>query len=165
MPNYRRYYISHAPVFVTVVTKNRTPWLIDHVDQLLNAMSRAKQKYPYKHIAHVILPDHFHWLFEMLDEDDFSKLVSFVKRDLSWRLKHHSIDAQWQNRFYDHVIRDEDDLNRHVDYIHFNPVKHGLVLSTDDYRHSSFSEWQKRGRYESGWGSCEPESIKVLDLD
>ncbi|MDH3342564.1 MAG: transposase, partial [Gammaproteobacteria bacterium] len=110
MPNYRRYYISHTPVFVTVVTKNRSPWLTTHVNQLLASMREANNKYPYRHIAHVVIEDHFHWLFEMLDETNFSKLVTFVKRDVIWRLKETGVTKQWQNRFYDHVIRDQHDL-------------------------------------------------------
>ena len=58
MPNYRRHYISNVPVFVTVVTKNRSPWLIENVDQLLGSMREAKNKYPYRHVAHVVMADH-----------------------------------------------------------------------------------------------------------
>ena len=165
MPQYRRYYIAHAPVFITVVTKDRSPWLSHHVPVLMNSMHAAQQKYPYRHIAHVVLPDHFHWLFEMLDENNFSKLVAFVKRDLSWCLKRQQVHVQWQNRFYDHVIRSENDLARHIDYIHYNPVKHGLVLMPDEYQYSSFIEWQRRGRYETGWGEVEPNNIKTLKLE
>lgn len=165
MPKYRRFYISHAPIFVTLVTHKRVIWLPKHVEQLLSSMREAKNKYPYKHIAHVIMPDHFHWLFEMHDENNFSKLIAFVKRDMSWRLRDIGIDHLWQKRFYDHVIRDQDDLDRHIDYVHFNPVKHGEVLKVNDYPHSSFAQWQKRGRYDEAWGDIEPENIRALDYE
>ena len=165
MSNYRRYYISNAPIFVTVVTKNRSPWLIDCVNQLLASMREAKNKYPYRHIAHVVMDDHFHWLFEMSNENNFSKLVTFVKRDVIWRLKEGEIHEQWQNRFYDHVIRDQKDLDRHIDYVHFNPVKHGAVLKTSEYSYSSFNEWRERGRYDENWGETEPDDIRLMSLE
>ena len=165
MPNYRRHYISNVPVFVTVVTKNRSPWLIENVDQLLGSMREAKNKYPYRHVAHVVMADHFHWLFEMLDENNFSKLVSFVKRDVVWRLKEKGVNERWQNRFYDHVIRDQQDLDRHIDYVHFNPVKHGMVSKVGDYPYSSFGEWLIRGRYDAAWGEVEPDDIRLMSLE
>ena len=135
MPNYRRYYISHAPVFVTVVTKNRTPWLIDHVDQLLNAMSRAKQKYPYKHIAHVILPDHFHWLFSLTGERSLSVSVNTVKsfsaREINRILRRHG--GVWQRGFYDRAIRREENLKHVARYIVANPLRAGIVGSIGEY--------------------------------
>ena len=70
-----------------------------------------------------------------------------------------------QPRFYDHVIRDEQDLARHVDYIHFNPVKHSLVTCPRDYPWSSFTEWCKRGRYSPEWGVMEPKNIADMDLE
>ena len=165
MPNYRRHYISNAPVFITVVTKKRSPWLIECVDQLLASMREAKNKYTYRHIAHVVMNDHFHWLFEMENENNFSKLVTFVKRDVIWRLKEEGINAQWQNRFYDHVIRNQQDLDRHIDYVHFNPVKHGAVSKAREYSHSSFNEWRERGRYDENWDETEPSEIKRMSLE
>ncbi len=165
MPNYRRYYLSNTPAFITVVTKNRSPWLINYEDQLLASMREAKNKYPYRHIAHVIMDDHFHWLFKISNKNNFSKLVAFVKRDVIWRLKESGINVQWQNRFYDHIIRDQQDLDRHIDYIHFNPVKHGAVLKTSAYPYSSFTEWQKRRRYDENWGEIEPDDIRLMSLE
>lgn len=71
----------------------------------------------------------------------------------------------WQSRFWDHIIRDEDDLRRHVDYTHFNPVKHGLVARPEDYAHSSYRYWLKKGYYAEGWGHSEPENLKGMDFE
>ena len=74
-------------------------------------------------------------------------------------LKHRCI---WQPRYWDHVIRDLSDWQRHIDYLHYNPVKHGLVESVKDWRYSSFAEYDRQGYYEDGWGSSEPASIDGL---
>lgn len=65
----------------------------------------------------------------------------------------------WQMRFWDHIIRDEVDLQRHLDYIHYNPVKHGWVAKPEDWPHSSFLAWKERGAYTDGWGWSEPQSV------
>jgi putative transposase len=71
----------------------------------------------------------------------------------------------WQKRFWDHVIRDADDLAKHLDYIHYNPVKHGLVTTPELWPHSSFLAWQARGVYPIGWGRTLPKSIAGGDWD
>src|SRR5205807_4594997 len=58
----------------------------------------------------------------------------------------------WQRRYWEHVIRDDADLARHVDYIHFNPVKHGLVSRVCDWSHSSFHQYVARGALPADWG-------------
>jgi putative transposase len=71
----------------------------------------------------------------------------------------------WQPRFWEHVIRDESDLQRHLDYIHYNPVKHGLVSRPIDWKFSSIRKYTKLGLYEAGWGAAEPENIAGLELE
>jgi REP-associated tyrosine transposase len=89
-----------------------------------------------------------------------------MKRDATWRLKRTGLAGPfWQNRFYDHVIRDEEDLGRHLDYVHFNPVKHGCASRAAEYRWSSFPEWVKKETYPDTWGSMEPDRIRDLDLE
>lgn len=71
----------------------------------------------------------------------------------------------WQERFWEHVIRNEKDLTNHYDYIHFNPVKHGLVNAPEDYSWSSYSYWLERGYYEVGWGHVSPKNIINMDFE
>lgn len=166
MPDYRRIRIPGHPLFLTIVTHERNPWLGDPeaVALLLDAMRRAKTKYPFRHLADVILPDHLHWLLLPSAESAFSDLVAALKRQVSWRRKEAGgTGPLWQKRFYDHLIRDDDDLGRHLDYIHFNPVKHGYVSRTCDDPWSSFDEWVKRGVYPADWGSAEPERIAGMN--
>ena len=126
MPNYRRYYLSGYAVFITVVTFNRDSWLRTptSVELLLASMRKVKGIYPYGHLAHVILPDHFHWMFTPLNTENFSRIVATVKREVSWRMKRRGLrNAKlWQPRFYDHLIRNKMDFARHLDYIHFNQI-------------------------------------------
>jgi putative transposase len=168
MPHYRRYLLEGRVVFVTLVTHHRRPWLGEtaRVETLLESMKRVKAHRPFRHIAHVVLPDHMHWMFRPAD-DDFSKIVGAVKRDVSWRLKEAGriLPPYWQSRFYDHIIRDEADLRRHLDYIHFNPVRHGVAPSAAAYIYSSFGAWRDRGVYDDGWGDAEPRGLSEMDLE
>lgn len=164
MPDYRRYYPG-GPVFVTLVTHQREPWLAGYAELISVSMHRTRARRPFRHVAHVILPDHMHWLFEP-DEGDFSAVVATFKRDVTWWLKSKGITTPlWQKRFYDHIIRDDDDLNRHLDYIHFNPVKHGLCQHPREWPHSSFAAWQARGAYPPEWGMTEPDRIRGMQLE
>lgn len=173
MPNYRRYYLAGHPVFVTLVTRQRRPWLgsPDATEMLLAAMRKVRERQPYQHLAHVVMPDHLHWLLHPAD-GNFSRMVAAVKRDVTWRMKDTAVGQQafadlglWQPRFYDHVIRDDDDLARHLDYIHYNPVKHGHAAAPGEWPASSFRAWVERGHYPAEWGARAPDSIRSLELE
>ena len=72
----------------------------------------------------------------------------------------------WQRRFYDHIIRTEEDFNRHLDYIHYNPVKHGLVKASKNWKYSSFNKYVKNGQYEENWCNLEDKyNINILELE
>ncbi len=96
MPNYRRYYLSGYAVFITVVTFNRDSWLrmATSIELLLASMRKVKGIYSYRHLAHVILPDHFHWMFTPLNTENFSRIVAVVKREVSWRVKRRDCGMQ-----------------------------------------------------------------------
>lgn len=167
MPNYRRYPLPGHPVFLTIVTHDRRPWLGNDscIEILLASMRWAKTRYPFRHLAHVVLPDHMH-LMLLPNQGRCSDLVGAIKRDTTWRLKESGLLGPfWQNRFYDHIIRDDEDFGRHLDYLHYNPVKHGYVSSVADYRWSSFLEWVQREVYPKDWGSVAPEGIQDMDLE
>jgi len=112
------------------------------------------------------MPDHLHWLFEPAEDGDFSAIVSAFKRDVTWRMKEAGTSGPlWQSRFYDHLIRDDTDFVRHLDYIHYNPVKHGLVTDAGGYPHSSLSSWIERGMYTRDWGRSTPAEIVDWNLE
>ena len=129
-----------------------------------------KQIHPFHLLSYVFLPDHFHWLMHVADDKgDFSRVLHSVKRNFTLNFKKkHRISSSlnvWQKRFWDHIIRDENDLSKHFDYIHWNPVKHGYVSHPEDWVHSSFNHWLNLGYYEHGWGRTIPERIVSMNLE
>ena len=154
MTNIRRYYDIGNVYFLTHVTYKRKPILVNHADILKNSLNRVKSEYVFEIIAFVILPNHFHILIDP-DTNDVSKLMRKFKLTFSAGYRAiHKIDSgrAWQYRFWDHVIRNQEDMNRHIDYIHYNPVKHGLVTNPFDWEHSSILDYLKAGYYNKDWG-------------
>lgn len=170
MPDFRRYYIPNAIVFITTVTRERIPYLQSEEDIKLfwETIRRVQEIHPFHLLAYVILPDHFHWLMRADDpKGNFSKVIHSVKRNYTVNYKKmHDIKTPlsiWQERFWDHIIRDEDDLATHFDYIHWNPVKHDYVAQPEGWHSSSYLLWFEKGYYPQGWGMHgEPVSIKNM---
>ena len=102
--------------------------------------------------AWVILPDHFHVL-TMIDKVGISEIIHNFKITYSRRYRDKYRKGRvWQNRFWDYIIRDQVDMNRHKDYIHCNPVKHGLTNDPFEYEHSSLNKYYEDGYYQRDWG-------------
>jgi putative transposase len=172
MPEYRRLYVPGGTVFLTVVTYRRLPLFSDlaNVNRLREAMRTVLAEAPFSFEAAVVLPDHFHVLWTLPPGDTrYSKRIGRIKveftqalrgrnalpsdRSLS-RAKHRESDV-WQRRFIEHTIRDDDDFERHLNYIHYNPVKHGYVACAHAWPYSSFSKWVGRSVYAANWAcSC-----------
>lgn len=172
MPNWRRFYLPGAIVFVTGVTHQRLPYLGPEEDLSLfwDTLRRVQAIHPFRLLAHVTLPEHFHWLLRVDDgEGDFSAVLHSVKRNYTQSYKKaHGIRGHlqvWQRGFWDHVIREEKDLARHFDYIHWNPVKHGYVQRPEDWQHSTYRYWLGLGYYEMGWGHVAPASIEGMEQE
>jgi putative transposase len=170
MPRYHRFYLPNHPVFITCVTHKRERLFLskENIDLLWWAIQKIQERTSFVLSAFAILPDHFHWLMDLPEEQsNFSTVLQKFK----WKFtveyrKIHDVEqglTPWQKRFWDHVIRNECDLENHVDYIHWNPVKHGLARYPEDWEQSSFREWVKEGYYEGEWGrDGEPDGIKGL---
>lgn len=168
MVAYRRSRIPNAPYFLTMTLRDRgSRLLLDHIDQLRAAFRCADAAHPFRIDAVVVLPDHFHLLCTLPEGDaDFSSRVQTLKRRFTFGLQHggvrvcmneHGEADVWQRRFWEHTIRDEDDFARHVDYIHYNPVKHGLVAAVRDWPHSTFHRHVQRGLVSADWaGGASP---------
>jgi putative transposase len=168
MPNYRRFFSPGRMTFLTLVTRGRQPWLRADTSKqcVLAAFADTRLRHPFRNVGHVVLDDHLHWMLVPGADTDISRLVAAFKQ---WVIRASSDiggdRALWQRRFYDHVIRDEDDMNRHLDYIHYNPVKHGYCTRAGDYRWSSFAAWCKRGAYDARWGAIEPVEARTLRVE
>jgi len=181
MPDYRRPVVPGATVFLTVVTYRRRPLFADpaNVALLRRALGQVRTEWPFEVTAAVVLSDHVHFLWTLPPHDaDFSRRVGRVKalvtkavdpilptNDLCESRRKHREAGVWQRRFWDHVIRDEEDFERHMDYIHFNPVKHGVVACPHAWPWSSFRHWVAQGTYDLRWGcSCEDRPVNVSDF-
>jgi len=174
MPNYKRYYIRNRYVFITVVTHNRQPILIENIDLLRECFKKTLKTFDFEIFASVILPNHFHIIIKPANIKDFSKIVGLIKKYFSYSIDEKYNDKNinesrikraekgiWQRRFYDHLIRDEEDLHLHLDYIHYNPVKHGYSKSVKDWKFSSFTKFVKLENYDMNWGNN--SDIKKID--
>ena len=178
MPDYHRAYVTGGTFFFTVVSYGRLP--IFQQESAINLLHTCFQEtmaiHPFDIDAWVILPDHLHTIWTLPEKDsDFSTRWKRIKSAFSkhfegsaeisqsmWRKGEKGI---WQRRFWEHVIRDQVDFNRHCDYIHYNPVKHGLVSVPSDWRHSSFSRFLEGGLYIQEWGKSAPKDIIEMNLE
>ena len=153
MKTLRRDILTDATFFVTVVSYERNPILLQEPDIFMKAWQGRTLD------AWVIMPDHFHAVLKVGSES-ISGIMHQFKMSYSRRYRlRHGPSRVWQNRFWEHVIRDQNDLNRHIDYIHYNPVHHGLIVEPFGYAMSSAGTWLERGYYQRDWGTREPLSF------
>ena len=163
MPEYRRSWVEGGTFFFTVVTYHRQPILttIEGRKLLRSAWENVRERFPFTIDAVCLLPDHIHCIWVLPDGDaNYSIRWKEIKRLFTRsyldqvgpgeirnasRLSRGEA-AIWQRRFWEHTIRDEEDLNRHRDTIHYNPVKHGLVKRVSAWRWSSFHRYVRIGR-------------------
>jgi putative transposase len=165
MPRYRRYFSEGQTVFLTLVTAARRPWLFpsDVKNEVLLALNETRKHHRFRHHGHVLLHDHLHLLLSPHQAVEIPRLVSSFKLSVLAKLRVPSTrERLWQRRYYDHVIRDDEDFARHLDYLHFNPIKHGFAFRPADWQWSSFRQWEARGRYPEDWGHHEPENIRDM---
>ena len=169
MSQYIRSYTKGATYFFTLVSYNRRKILCedDFLQAFKKSIKQVQQQYPFEIIAWVQLPDHLHCIWKMPENDvNYSMRWSQIKRlttqacpqyhltkdELSYsKIKRHERGI-WQRRFFEHQIKDEADFVRHMDYLHYNPVKHGLAERPLDWPHSSFHRYVNQGYYAEDWG-------------
>lgn len=164
---YRRSRAAGGTFFFTVVTARRRPLFADesNVAVLRAAIREVRERHPFGIDAFVVLPDHLHCMWTLLDGDnDFSTRWRMIKGTFSRRCREMPtvISASrkakgerdiWQRRFWEHEIKDSDDYRHHCDYIHYNPVKHGLCAAPRDWSLGTFSWLVERGLYPPDWGA------------
>ena len=164
MSNYRRARTDGGTYFFTMVTYRRRHIFVDEsvVNELKQAIKEVKQQSPFVIDAWVVLPDHMHCIWTLPEGDsDYSKRVGQIKSRFTRRVKERFHDSSlvtqsqkrkheqaiWQRRFWEHEIRDQMDFEKHVAYIHYNPVKHGLVNHVVDWPYSTFHRYVEKGIY------------------
>jgi putative transposase len=182
MPEYRRSIAPGSTFFFTVVMDRRRPILIqpDTLEYLRTAFREEMAHHPFEIDAIAILPDHLHCIWTLpTDDTRYSMRWSAIKGRLtSLFLAGGATETQrsssrhkrgergvWQRRFWEHVIRSDDDYERHMDYIHYNPVRHGHASCPHAWAHSSFAKWVSRGVYPADWMcSCQGKTPPPLDF-
>jgi putative transposase len=169
MANYRRAKVSGGTYYFTVVAFRRTGFLCDENVRgaLRGGIQSTRKIHPFTIDAWVLLPDHLHCVWTLpQDDSNFAIRWAMIKRFVSKRCgpelnrdewKNESKRKRrestiWQRRFWEHIIRDERDFEKHVDYIHYNPVKHNLVHRAVDWPYSTFHRYVRKGLYSRDWG-------------
>ncbi len=177
---YRRVYVPGGSYFFTLITQKRRKILVGEatIDVLREAFRRVMKKRPFYIDAAVILPDHLHGIWMLPPEDqDFSTRWRLIK---TWFTKHCNTalrensdhtrkrkgeQAIWQHRYWEHLLRDDHDYARHVEYIHYNPVKHLYVSKPFDWPYSSFRRYVKQGIYKKDWGTMAVEFAENIGME
>ncbi len=182
MSNYRRAYIAGSTVFLTWVTYRRAP-LFSHPDTvalLRQAVRKAKREADFQIVAAAVLPDHLHFIWTLPPDDhNYSKRVGRIKVLFTRALRGHDAQPEalspsrrkhresdvWQRRFWEHTLRSEAELSRYLDYVHYNPVKHGLVKCPHQWPYSSFHKLVGQGVYQRDWAcQCNGSNVDFAGL-
>ena len=183
MPNYTRSFTPGGTFFFTLVTYRRQPFLdqamVRHA--LREAIQTVRLRRPFIIDASVLLPDHLHMIWTLPPGDtDFSTRWRLIKEKTTRQLTLHGLKnlpaaasrqkkkerTIWQRRFWEHTVRDEDELSAFCDYIHYNPVKHGQAQCPHAWPYSSFHRFVEGKLYSSDWLCCCREPVrKVMSFD
>ncbi|MES2038312.1 MAG: transposase [Pseudomonadota bacterium] len=173
---YRRANVPGATYFFTVNLQDRRSQLLtEHIDALRAAFRSVQARYPFEIIAMVVMPEHLHSIWQLPEGDvDFSLRWSLIKAAFSKALpKQENISNSrekkrergiWQRRFWEHMVRDDDDLEKHVAYLHYNPVKHGYVDNASAWPYSSLHKFIAKGMVDANWGET-AFAIELPELD
>jgi putative transposase len=181
MSNYKRVFDKNKYVFITIVTFNRKPLLVKNINLLRQSFRNALAFYDFEIFGIVVLPDHIHIIVKPKNIEEYPNIISNIKHsfskniDLTYFQEKEKLSASkikkrekgiWQRRYWEHTIRDENDLYKHLDYIHFNPVKHNMAENVKNWKYSSFHKFVKLQYYEKNWGSMsEISHIQNLNFE
>ena len=154
--NYKRLFIPHSSIFITAVTKDRREILVDNIDYLRKSFEFTKNKYDFDIVAIIINKDHFHMIINPADTNEYPKIVGCIKSSFTRisKLNHTNNKNResniWQRRYWEHSIINETDLYQHIDYIHYNSMKH-YDIAPKDWEFSSFKKFVQNGYYDENW--------------
>ena len=164
MPDYRRAWHPGGTYFFTVnlLQRQGNDRLTRHIDVLMESVRAVRHRYPFAIHGWVVLPDHLHCVIELPENDaDFATRWRLIKAGFSRALPPVETRSQvrikrgergiWQRRYWEHLIRDDSDYKAHMDYVHINPFKHGLVSRASDWPHSTFHRLVGQGVYPADW--------------
>jgi len=173
MSNYRRNRIPGGTYFFTANLYDRkSDLLVKHIDKLRTAVRKTKQSQPFYIDGWVVLPDHLHCIWTLPEHDgDYSSRWQAIKKGFSKSIPEAECRSEvqikrnergiWQRRFWEHTITDDHDYAAHMDYIHYNPVKHGWAKAVRDWPYSTFHRMVEKGVYPLDWAGCEVGTLDV----
>ena len=167
---YRRNRVAGGSYFFTLTLEDRRRrLLVEHIEALRASWHAVLERFPHEVIAVVVLPDHLHAVVRLPPEaTDYAALWRELKKSFTRRLLLAGIELPsrseggyrlWQRRYWEHTLRDDADLAAHVDYVHYNPVKHGWVERVRDWPHSSFHRYVAAGLLPIDWGDEGPTAM------
>ena len=176
MPNYRRAWHPGGTYFFTInlLERSGNDLLVRHIDLLREAVRIVRHSHPFTIHAWVVLPDHFHCVIELpIGDADFALRLRLIKIRFSKSLPKTELLSPvrvrrgergiWQRRFWEHLIRDEHDYSAHMDYVHINPLKHGLVKRVSDWPYSTFHRLVEQGVYPVNWAGGSENNVAHFD--
>ena len=166
-------------VHIIITSYERKPVFIDNIEILRTAFRNVQKLYKFEIIAICIMPEHIHLILHPENINNYPKIISSVKHyfsrnvgqvcptdDLKIGYKNKREKGIFQRRYWEHTIKDEEELNNQINYIHYNPVKHELVNNVKDWQYSSFHKFVKQGLYKNDWGSKDDiKNIKDLNFE
>ena len=179
MSNYRRFFDSGVVnAFITFVTHNRRNILIKNIDIFRKSFKYTKTKFDFEICAITVLKNHCHLLISTRKSKEIPQIIRTIKFNFSINVDKNFYDTNlslsaikrgekgiWQRRYYDHIIRDEKDLHKHIDYIHYNSFKH-YSIAPKNWIFSSFHKFVKQGYYDIEWCNLEDKNcINNLDYE
>jgi putative transposase len=166
MPRYKRVWRAGGTYFFTLTLNNRhnNDLLTRHIDSLRTVVNGVRERYPFEILAWVVLPEHMHFIIELpVDDADFAVRLRLIKMGFSKSIpkterltksrESRGERGVWQRRYWEHLIRDDQDYQTHFDYVHFNPVKHGLAKRVVDWPYSTFHKYVRCEVYPSTWAA------------
>ena len=172
--NYKRVFIPNSYVHLIVVAYNRKDIFVKNIELLRNSFKNAKLYYNFEIMAICVLPDHIHMILNPNNIKEYPKIITAIKYYFS---KNYDVGVEtptygyinkgekgvFQRRYFEHTICSQEELNNHINYIHYNPVKHGHAKNVKDWKYSSFHKFVENNLYDNNWG-CSKDIENIKDL-
>ena len=175
--NYKRVFIPNSYLHLIIVSYDRKNIFIENIQLLRNSFKNAQKYFNFEIIAICVLPNHIHLILNPKNIKEYPKIITSIKYYFS---KNYSVGVEtptygyvnkqekgiFQRRYFEHTICSQEELNNHINYIHYNPIKHGFTKNVKDWEYSSFHKFVKNNLYDINWGSSEDiKSFENLDFE
>jgi len=171
--NYKRVFVPNSYVHLIIVAYNRKDIFVENIELLRDSFKNAKQFFDFEIIAVCVLPNHIHMILNPNNIQEYPNIITSIKYYFS---RHYDVGVEtptygyvnkgekgvFQRRYFEHTICSQEELNNHINYIHYNPVKHGYVKNVKDWKYSSFHKLVEDKFYDKNWGSSDDIEISRI---